>query len=186
MQKRFKLAEGFVAGALLMALLFSFLGLGDAQKVEPITFEEITALTQAWGDGLVKISNAYANGEDYATIAQEVLDNLYGYVDGHVLFKPTLAQDEPFRFTASAAASYFVGGEVPADRGFALSPWRAVEFCQNGQYIINGETALWMGSVFFTDYSGAVTRVEKSFGLYRDSRGDVRIQLHHSSVPFSD
>jgi len=154
--------------------------------INPITPAEITALQVAWGEGLVAISTAYAEGEDYATIAQGVLDTLYGYVDGTVLFKPTVAQEVPFRFTEAAAASYFIGGSISEDGGFALNPWTAVRFGTDGRHIINGETALWMGSVFLTNGDGEEIRVEKSLGLYRDSDGDVRIQLHHSSVPFSE
>jgi len=111
---------------------------------------------------------------------------LYGYVDGPVLFKPTVAQEVPFRFTEASAASYFIGGGIEEDTGFALNPWTAVRFCEDGLYIINGETALWMGSVYLTNGDGEEIRVEKSLGLYRDGNGDVRIQLHHSSVPFSE
>ena len=153
--------------------------------IVPITAAEITALQVAWGEGLVAISTAYAEGEDYAAVAQNVLDTLYGYVDGIVLFKPTVAQEVPFRFTEAAAASYFIGGSISEDTGFALLPWTDVRFSADGRHIINGETALWMGSVYLTDGDGEVIRVEKSLGLYRDSEGDVRIQLHHSSVPFA-
>jgi len=155
-------------------------------EIVPITPAEITALQVAWGEGLVAISTAYADGEDYAEVAQNVLDTLYGYGDGIVLFKPTVAQEVPFRFTEAAAASYFIGGSISEDGGFALLPWTAVRFGTDGRYIINGETALWMGSVYLTDGDGEVIRVEKSLGMYRDSEGTVRIQLHHSSVPFAD
>ena len=155
-------------------------------EIVPITWAEIQAIQVAWGEGLVAISTAYAEGEDYAAIAQEVLDTLYGYVDGPVLFKPTVAFEVPFRFTEAAAASYFIGGNIEEDAGFALLPWTAVRFGTDGQHIINGETALWMGSVYLTDGDGDVIRVEKSMGFYRDSEGDLRIQLHHSSVPFSE
>ncbi|MCL2200539.1 MAG: stalk domain-containing protein [Oscillospiraceae bacterium] len=153
-------------------------------EIVPITWAEIQAIQVAWGEGLVAISTAYADGEDYAAIAQGVLDTLYGYVDGPVLFKPTVASEVPFRFTEAAAASYFIGGSISEDTGFALLPWTAVRFGTDGQHIINGETALWMGSVYLTNGDGEVTRVEKSMGFYRDSEGDLRIQLHHSSVPF--
>jgi len=159
-------------------------------QVNPITSAEITALQVAWGEGLVAIATAFAEGEDYATIAQGVLDTLYGYVDGIVLFKPTIASDVPFRFAEIQAASYFIGSSVgdaayeEDGQGFATNQWTDVRFCEDGKYIINGETALWMGSVYITNADGDVTRVEKSLGLYRDSDGDVRIQLHHSSLPF--
>ena len=159
-------------------------------EVNSITSAEITALQVAWGEGLVAIATAFAEGEDYATIAQGVLDTLYGYVDGIVLFKPTIASEVPFRFAEIQAASYFIGSSVgdaayeEDGQGFATNQWTDVRFCDNGKYIINGETALWMGSVYITDADDVVTRVEKSLGLYRDSDGDIRIQLHHSSVPF--
>ena len=151
-----------------------------------ITENEIREAQVAWGEGLVAISTAYAEGDDYATIAQSVLDTLYGYVDGPVLFKPTIASEVPFRFTEAQAASYFIGGSISEDDGFALSPWTDVRFSDDGMFIFNGDTALWMGSVYLTDGDGEEIRVEKSKGYYRDANGDIRLQLHHSSVPFSN
>ncbi len=156
------------------------------EAVAPITIEEIQEAQRLWGEGLVAISTAYAEGEDYATIAQGVLDDLYGYVDGTVLFKPTIASEVPFRFTEEDAASYFIGGHIEEDEGFALNPWTDVRFGDDGEFILNGETALFMGSVFLTNGDGEEIRVEKSKGYYRDENGDIRIQLHHSSVPFSE
>ena len=155
-----------------------------SDPIEPITQAEIEAEQTAWGEGLVSISTAYANDEDYGSIAQGVLDDLYGYKDGTVLFKPTLASDEPFRFTEEGAASYFIGGTIEEDTGFALKTWTDVRFADDGQFILNGDTALWMGSVFLTGENGEETRVEKTMGYYKDEDGDVRLQLHHSSIPF--
>jgi len=164
-----------------------------APAINPITPAEITAFQQAWGEGLVSIATAFAEGDDYVTIAAGVLDDLYGYAENHVLFKPTIASEVPFRFTWEQAASYFIGasvedaGLVPYEEdgtGFATNPWTNVVFCPNGRHIINGETALWMGSVYITNADGDVTRVEKSIGLFRAEDGNVRMQLHHSSVPF--
>jgi hypothetical protein len=44
---------------------------------------------------------------------------------------------------------------------------------------------MWMGNVHITDASGAVTTVDKTFGYQLDEAGDLRIVLHHSSLPFS-
>ena len=153
------------------------------EKVEQITAEEIAEVQAAWGKGLVDISTAYAAGEDYGTIAQGVLDSLYGYVDGTVLFKPTLTQTpHTFRFTEDGAAAYFIGTERSQD-GFALKPWTAVEFDSNGEFIIDADSTTWMGNVHITDDKGEVVTVDKTFGYYRDANGDVRINVHHSSLP---
>lgn len=170
-------------GDLKIVLHSSHLPFSAAQS---ITEDEIAAAQVAWGEGLVDISTAYAAGEDYGTIAQNVLDNLYGYVDGTVLFKPTLTQEPyTFRFTEEGAAAYFIGTDRSQD-GFALKPWTAVEFDSNGEFSVNGDIALWMGNVHITNDEGEVTTVDKTFGYYKDANGDVRINLHHSSLPISN
>jgi len=152
---------------------------------KPITEAEIKAAQKAWGDGLVAIATAHDKGEEYGPVAQNVLDTIYGYKDGVVLFKPTLASKVPYRFVEADAASYFIGGHIDEDGGFALKSWVKVVFEDDGKCILNGDTALWMGSVSITNSKGEVTRVHKTMGYYRDDKGDVRLQLHHSSVPFS-
>jgi len=156
--------------------------------MNPITVAEVRAAHKAWGEALVSIATAYAEGGDYVGIAGKVLDTAYGYDDGVVLFKPTLVADVPFRYTRDGAASYFLGKDVTGsgiaeDGGFAIKPWKAVRF-EDGEIILNGETALWMGAVHITNAEGAVTTVHKTFGYYRAKDGSVKIQVHHSSVPF--
>ena len=47
----------------------------------------------AWGNGLIEISETFENeGIEMATsIASDMIDNLYGFNFGEVLFKPTLS-----------------------------------------------------------------------------------------------
>jgi hypothetical protein len=42
-----------------------------------------------------------------------------------------------------------------------------------------------MGNYFFTRPDGNELKVEFSFGYILDSTGELRIQLHHSSLPAS-
>ena len=162
-----------------------------AEIVVPITLGELEEAQIAWGAGLVGISTAYANGEDYVSVAVAVLEDLYGYNYGPVLFKPTIASDVPFRFDWDGAASYFIGTSAPVSipedgTGFATNAWTAVNFQNDWEFIINGETAIGMGTVVLTDGNGEEVRVEKSMGWFRDPNGDIRLQLHHSSVPFTE
>ncbi|MEM8921046.1 MAG: hypothetical protein AAGB25_06730, partial [Pseudomonadota bacterium] len=138
-----------------------------------------------WAAGVVDIGRVYREGEDYVARAAKHVDKLYAYDLGPVLFKPTLATDVPFRPTAQMALSYFVGGEIAEDRGFALKPWRSVRFGDQ-RISLRGQTALAMGLYLFTPYgTDAPTQVEFTFGYIRDARGDLRINLHHSSMPFT-
>ena len=95
----------------------------------PITEAEVAAAQKAWGDSLVEIGRVYRAGGDYAAVAKDALDRNYGYASGlEVLFKPTKASEVPIRLSETDALSYFVGGVVAADKGFALQPWTAVRW----------------------------------------------------------
>ncbi|MCY3889860.1 MAG: phosphoribosyl-AMP cyclohydrolase [bacterium] len=154
----------------------------------PIAESELTAARNAWGIGLVAIAQAYeADGIDGArAVASRVLDEVYGYDLGPVLFKPTMASGEQtFRPTKRGALSYFVGHdpEYPLDGGFGLKGWRDVE-SETAATFTDGDVAIWMGSVTMTDKDGQVTTVDKSFGYKKDADGVLRIVLHHSSLPY--
>merc|ERR1712060_94481 len=63
--------------------------------------------------------------------------------------------------------------------------WKSVVF-RNHQVEMYGEVAIAMGDYIFTDAtSGDEVRVEYTFGYKRCEDGNVRICLHHSSVPYS-
>merc|ERR1719335_1540916 len=89
--------------------------------------------------------------------------------------------------------SYFVGAKnvedgIEEDGGFAINGgkgWSDVVF-DNHQIDLNGNTAIAMGTYYFTcATTGDKTKVEYSFGYKRNSDGKLRIFLHHSSVPFA-
>ncbi|MEC8541349.1 MAG: phosphoribosyl-AMP cyclohydrolase, partial [Candidatus Thermoplasmatota archaeon] len=121
---------------------------------------------------------------DYVSIASNHINTLYAYQMGPVLFKPTLAAIDQFRPTFDTALSYFVASNnaCPEDKGFAIKGWTNVRF-ENSDVIIDGKTALAMGNYYFTDPQGAEVKVEYTFGYIEDDQGNLRIQLHHSSMP---
>merc|ERR1712087_291408 len=135
-----------------------------------VTLAKVTAAQKAWGDGIVAISKSYTDGGDYEQVARDHISTLYGYAEGVVLFKPTLAADQQFRGTFNGALSYFVAknSRAPAtviseDSGFAIKGWTAVRF-ENTGIILYQSTATAMGNYFFTNAAGAETKVEYSFG----------------------
>merc|ERR1711935_1082967 len=149
-----------------------------------ITEEQILEAQQAWGDGIVKIASAYTDNGDYEMIAKEHIDTLYAYGITPVLFKPTLAAEQQFRSTFEGALSYFVAtnGYAPEDKGFAIKGWTAVRF-ENVDLLTEGDVGAAMGNYFFTDPDGVEAKVEYSFG-YILHDGEVKINLHHSSLPY--
>jgi hypothetical protein len=149
-----------------------------------ISVEDVEKTQQAWGDGVVAIAAAHSSGGDYVERARIHVETLYAYGITPVLFKPTMAVKEQFRPSFEGALSYFVAenGVCPEDSGFAIKGWTRVRF-ENENVLINGNTALVMGNYFFTNPGGEELKVEFTFGYILDSNGDLRIQLHHSSMP---
>jgi hypothetical protein len=152
-----------------------------------ITIAEVLAAQRAWGDALVRISTDFEQGgiNRARATANRVLDTAYGYNMGPVLFKPTLTvAPQTFRTTREGALAYFVGGDraFPQDSGFALKGWTRVEV-ENAAIHINGDVAKTMGKVTLTDRTGKQTTVDKTWAFKKDDSGQLRIVLHHSSLP---
>ena len=151
-----------------------------------ITKSQIHEAQRKWGDGIVKIGTLKDNESECLKFTKSFLNSLYDFENNDVLFKPTKAAEEQFRPNFQMALSYFLGGSnsfCSEDEGFAMKPWVDVKFANSG-FIIENERAIAMGNYFFTDSSGAVVKVEYTFG-YKLSNGHLLIDLHHSSLPFS-
>tara|TARA_B000000557_G_C20778581_1_gene445405 strand:+ start:470 stop:937 length:468 start_codon:yes stop_codon:yes gene_type:complete len=148
---------------------------------------DINIAQKAWGDGIVAIASAHLSGEDYVGIARNHVETLYAYGIGTVLFKPTLAAVEQFRPNFESALSYFVASNnaCPEDKGFAIKGWSNVRF-ENSDIILRDDSAIAMGNYFFTTPEGDEVKVEYTFGYIVDSSGNLRINLHHSSMPASN
>jgi hypothetical protein len=158
----------------------------DESNNDPITQQEVEAAQEAWGQGIVEIGQAFTNEEDYREVAANHVREFYAYGDETILFKPTLAAEDQFREDFDQALSYFVGTEGTEDGGFAIAPYTNVRWENNGTVIDeDGDMAVAMGNYFFTGTDGNETKVEYSFAYMKDEDGNLRIILHHSSLPYS-
>ncbi|MDG2531866.1 hypothetical protein [Caulobacter endophyticus] len=183
--------RSLIASAVALAALAGSAAPAAAQAIPPrISEAEVIAATEAWGKGLVSISVAYdeneANFEKAKAVASAFIDKAYGYDLGPVLFKPTLTREpQTFRKTKVGAMAYFVGHDkaYPYDDGFALLPWRSVSYKPVGIQI-NGAVASTMGRLELRDKDGNPTVVDKTWVFKKDDRGQLRIIVHHSSLPF--
>ena len=165
------------------AIAFTLLTAGTAHA-ETITKQDVIDAQKAWGAGIVAISAAHAEGGDYKARATQHIDTLYAYSDADVMFKPTLAAEDQFRETLDEALSYFIGAAGSEDSGFAIKGWTKVRWENNGIFTSDA-SAMAMGNYFFTGPDGTETKVEFSFGYIRDNDGKLKINLHHSSLPYS-
>jgi hypothetical protein len=133
---------------------------------------------------VIEIGRCHTRGGDVAACAREHLKHHYAFGIEPVLFKPTMAIEQPFRNTFDAALSYFVGGnsDFTEDNGFALRPWTSIRFA-SVTISCRGDTAQSMGYYSFTDETGAVVKAEFSFVYLKTNDGRLLITLHHSSLP---
>ena len=151
-----------------------------------ISLKDIENIQKEWGDSLVKLGSLKNNRDACEKEVESLLNKLYGYDNGTVLFKPTKAKDDQFRLTFEGAKSYFIGenSAFSEDSGFALQPWTNVRF-ENASIILNDDNAIAMGNYFFTQTNGNVVKVEYTFGYFLESNQNLKINLHHSSLPYS-
>ena len=93
-----------------------------------INKKDMNKARNAWGDGLILISKTYdEKGIEEATIiAKKILQELYAFELGPILFKPTMSgSNQTFRSSLEGALSYFVGNnsKYPMDNGFGINSW---------------------------------------------------------------
>jgi hypothetical protein len=171
---------------LLATTSFIFLSATSALAANAkITEQEVLDAQKAWADGIVAISKTYLDKGDYEARAAQHIKDLYAYDQGKVLFKPTLASEDQFRENFDQALSYFVGGDIKEDKGFAIKPWSKVRFGEQ-DIITDSDSAVAMGNYFFTPHGETEeTKVEYTFGYMKDDDGKLRINVHHSSLPYS-
>ena len=145
--------------------------------------EDIINIQKEWASGIVKMGKLSNDRDSLESFTSDFLDKIYDF-DNQVLFKPTKAANEQFRNTKSSAYSYFIAGdgrECQEDNGFALSNWTEILF-DNSNIIINEDIAIAMGNYTFKNETSNI-KVEYSF-VYKNYGDEIKIILHHSSLPY--
>ena len=152
-----------------------------------INNKDIDDARNAWGNGIILISKTYdeAGIEKAIITAKKILQDLYAFELGPILFKPTLSgSNQTFRSNLEGALSYYVGNNLkyPKDIGFGIQSWSKFE-SKTSDVFIDENIAIWMGSVTFTKKKGDAIKVDKSLAYKKMPNGNLKIILHHSSLP---
>jgi len=147
-----------------------------------ITKQDIEDAQTSWGSAVVAVGATSSHEEAHA-LAVQLVETHYLLDDGSLLFCPTKAAEQQFRRTLQDTVSYFVGQGLPEDAGFALQPWTSVRF-DNADIVCRGGVGIAMGNYFFGQADGSELKAEYSFVYVRDREGRLKIQLHHSALPY--
>jgi hypothetical protein len=145
--------------------------------------EDIINIQKEWASGIVKMGELSNDRDSLESFTSDFLDKIYDF-NNQVLFKPTKAANEQFRNSKGSAFSYFIAGddrECVEDIGFALSNWTEILF-DNSNIIINEDIAIAMGNYTFKNEAIKI-KVEYSF-VYKNYGDEIKIILHHSSLPY--
>ena len=120
-------------------------------------------------------------------LVYKLLHEIYAFNHCDVLFKPTLAKDDQFRTTKEEFTSYFLGQNkiCKEDKGFAIKNWKSIKF-DNFKVIEYKDYLISMGNYYFEDDKDQLLKVEYTFGFIKVSPDELRINLHHSSLPYND
>ena len=146
----------------------------------------VVATQQKWGNIVIEIGNAYKKNESLESLASDLLHNIYAFNHCEVLFKPTLAKNNQFRTTKDEFLSYFLGQNKVCDEdsGFAIKGWKSIEF-ENYKITEQNNQLLAMGNYYFKDNEDKILKVEYTFGFIKVNSEELKINLHHSSLPYN-
>jgi len=167
-----------------------------------ITENDILKAQEDWAKAIVLLSQE-VNKENYniEDLAYKLVSELYAYDIGKVLFKPTLAKVSQFRGTKEKALFYFLGKNslCAEDKGFLNNNWYDFSpylkqgaffwhYCkvrfENYDIILGEGSAQAMGNYFFINDLGEELKVEYTIGYILDTNDNLRINIHHSSLPY--
>ena len=143
-----------------------------------ITKTDVELFVDSWKQGVLDIRSVYDNKGDFQEQASKFLKTHYLFETESVLFKPTLTREEIFRNSFDRALSYFIGGDIDEDKGFALQEWKSINTDQLN-ILIDGVLIIAMGVLSFK--SDEVLKVAFTFML-KESNSNLKIKVHHSSL----
>ena len=143
-----------------------------------ITKTDVELFVDSWRQGVLDIRRVYDNKGDFQEQASKFLETHYLFETESVLFKPTLTREEIFRNSFDRALSYFIGGDIDEDKGFAIQEWKSIDTDQIN-ILIEDELIIAMGVLSFK--SDEVLKVAFTFML-KECNSDLKIKVHHSSL----
>ena len=141
---------------------------------------QIEHFLNSWKDGVIEIGRIHLEGGDYEKSAELFVSTHYAFDSEEVLFKPTFTKEVIFRNSKDLALSYFIGGEVAEDKGFALKPWEEIRL-EELSIIEQDNLMVAMGTLNFKPLNLKENTLIAFTFLLIDTDGSLKIKVHHSS-----
>ena len=142
--------------------------------------KQIDEFLSSWCKGVIEIGKTHLEGGDVNQRAEHFLGTHYAFDEMDVLFKPTFTKQAVFRNNIKDALSYFVGGDISEDNGFALKPWEDIQLKELNLLLKTDLTAA-MGTLNFKPYDSEETTLVAFTFIFVTVDEGLKIQVHHSS-----
>ena len=143
---------------------------------------EIEHFLNSWNNGVIEIGRVYLEGGDYEKCAEKFISSHYAFDHEEVLFKPTFTKEVIFRNSKELALSYFIGGDIPEDNGFALKPWGKIKL-EELNAIEENNLIVAMGTLSMKPVNMEENTMIAFTFLLVNIDDSLKIKVHHSS-PF--
>ena len=141
---------------------------------------QIQHFLNSWKDGVIEIGRIHLEGGDYEKSAELFVSTHYAFDSEEVLFKPTFTKEIIFRNSKDLALSYFIGGVISEDNGFALKPWEKIRL-EELNIIEENNSMVAMGILNFKPLNlEEITIIAFTFLLINTDES-LKIKVHHSS-----
>ena len=141
---------------------------------------QIEHFLNSWKDGVIEIGRIHIEEGDYEKSAELFVSTHYAFDSEEVLFKPTFTKEFIFRNSKDLALSYFIGGEVAEDKGFALKPWEEIRL-EELNIIEQDNLMVAMGTLNFKPLNLKENTLIAFTFLLIETDGSLKIKVHHSS-----
>ena len=142
--------------------------------------KKINGFLSSWCEGVIEIGKTYLEGRDFNQRAVNFLSTHYAFDETDVLFKPTFTKQAVFRNNIKDALSYFVGGDISEDNGFALKPWEDIKL-EELNLLLKTDLTAAMGTLNFKPYDSEETTLVAFTFIFVTVDEGLKIQVHHSS-----
>ena len=145
-----------------------------------IESKKINDFLNSWIDGIIRIGKAYLENGDYKESAEKFVETHYAFDSESVLFKPTFTKEVIFRNSKDKALSYFIGGNIDEDHGFALKPWEKI-LIDELNILEENELIISMG-IFKLKPVNKKEIISVAFTfVFTENNDTLKIKVHHSS-----
>ena len=141
---------------------------------------KINNFLNSWINGIIQIGKVFLEKKDYKESAKKFIESHYAFDSESVLFKPTFTKEVIFRNSKDMALSYFIGGNIEEDHGFALKPWEKISIDELN-ILEENKLLIAMGILKLKPINAnKITSVAFTFVFTKTNSG-LKIKVHHSS-----